>query len=315
MSANKLTFIKTILGPKAPGFPILLGLIAAIFYPYFALPLNEFTIYLLFALMFLSALQLKKFKLKVSLAEGATLLLGVFFCFCLLPAVTWLLSQFLIKDEILRYGTFWATLCPIAIVAPFFVSRLDANEEFSFKFVVASTVAFPIFSGFMTSIFSPQLESINLRPFLIDIFLLVSAPVIVAIIIGNKLKEGSDFVNGIRKYSPALCMALIGILAYIILGTIRLRINIQLISLFDWLGIAALSIAQDFLTFLILPSLLFRLVPAKELQSLRISLSMKNVVVAGSILGFYLPKAAIPAVLVLFVHALFFGYLVTKSNR
>ena len=110
-------------------------------------------------------------------------------------------------------------------------------------------------------------------------------------------------------------MILIGALAYIILGTTRLRINLSLISSSDWLAVGALAFVQDFLTFLILPYLLLKLIPQKEMETLRISLSMKNVVVAGSILGFYLPKAALPAVLVLFVHALFFGFLLRKSTR
>ena len=312
---NKLEYIKNILGPKAPGFPILLGLVLAIFYPYFALPLNEFTFYLLFALMFLSALQLKKFDFKISLPEGYSLLLGLFFCFCLLPAVTWLIGRFLIKDDLLLYGAFWATLCPVAIVAPFFVGRLNGSEELSFKFVVASTVAFPLFAGIMSSIFSPQLESINIRPFLIDIFALVSLPVIAALLISSRLKVDSSVVHKIRKLSPTICMILIGARAYIILGTTRLRINLSLISSSDWLAVGALAFVQDFLTFLILPYLLLKLIPQKEMETLRISLSMKNVVVAGSILGFYLPKAALPAVLVLFVHALFFGFLLRKSTR
>jgi predicted Na+-dependent transporter len=296
------------------GLPIILGLGAAYLWPYAALEIGRFTVAILMVLMFFSTLLTRSsLRSVMTHLRAGDLWIGVFFCFAIVPATTWLLTNFTFHVDTLAYGFFWAALCPAALVAPQFVRARGGDVDFCFSLVIVSSLLTPLLAPLLGILFFPGQMRLQAWPLFLDLVLTVALPALLGLGTRPFVRRGEVTL---RRYLPWVNMALIGALAYAFLGAAILRLNLSTLGAKDWLPLVALALGFDFLSYFALLAMLRPLIrdPAR-LCALRVSLSMKNVAISGTVLLFSLPLAALASSFVFAGHALFFSFLAWRPDR
>ena len=128
---------------KLFGLPIVAAIIAGILFPYAALSLLPFGFVFLFILMLLSGFSIDWYKLSATLHHPVQLLVGLFLIFLFFPFLQLLLARLLLTDSQFIMGIVFASLMPVALVAPFFTRQLDGDEELAFLLMVLSMLLAP----------------------------------------------------------------------------------------------------------------------------------------------------------------------------
>jgi predicted Na+-dependent transporter len=294
------------------GFPIVLAIVLGITFPYTAVLLMPYGIVFLFLLMIWAGLTIDWRKLRNFSRYLKELSVGLLFLYILFPFVQSLLAHWLLTDSQYLYGVVFASLCPVAIVAPFFTQLTRSDEEFSFLLMVVSMVLFPIAAPIGLQLFLSSSVPVNLAPLVKYMLLLVTVPLLISYLIGR-------FLPGIRTaihpYLAVLNMASLSILIFILFGTAVGRLNIHYTATYEIWVLLLLVFIQDF-GVLFLSRIIFHLWFDRDIaNALAISLSMKNVAIAAGILLFYDPRASFPAALVFVAHACLFSFIALTGSR
>jgi ACR3 family arsenite efflux pump ArsB len=296
------------------GFPILLAFLLGYYFPYIALNLSTYAFIVLFLMMTSSALDIKWTILKKIPVYKNELTFGIFFLFMFFPLIQWFLAKILISEESLFYGTLLASLCPIAIVAPFFTKMHKADDELSFLLMIFSMLLFPIFV-YIALIVTPQ--SMLLRPIIFDMLILIIFPLLFGEIIkwiDHKFIEDKIIANW-RKFSAEFNMLAISFLAFVYFGASLSKLNISYTPWREMGAVFLVILFQDFGVYFLARKLTRQFFTKERSEGLTISISMKNFAVSGAILLFYDPKASLASALGFFVHALFYNYLIIKKPK
>jgi predicted Na+-dependent transporter len=200
----------------------------------------------------------------------------------------------------------FASLTPVAIVAPFFTNVIDGDEEFSFLLLVASMILCPIITPFLLKILVGSLIPINTWPLFKNMLLLITLPLLISFLVAT-------FLPRVRQKFAAhlsiLNMGSLSILIFILWGTAIGRLNLSYTTAFDVSKILLLVFIQDFGVLFVSRFILFRIYDQRTANALVVSLSMKNVAIAAGILLFYDPKASFPAALAFIAHAFLFNFI------
>jgi predicted Na+-dependent transporter len=261
-----------------------------------------------------SALDIKWTILKKIPVYKNELTFGIFFLFMFFPLIQWFLAKILISEESLFYGTLLASLCPIAIVAPFFTKMHKADDELSFLLMIFSMLLFPIFV-YIALIVTPQ--SMLLRPIIFDMLILIIFPLLFGEIIkwiDHKFIEDKIIANW-RKFSAEFNMLAISFLAFVYFGASLSKLNISYTPWREMGAVFLVILFQDFGVYFLARKLTRQFFTKERSEGLTISISMKNFAVSGAILLFYDPKASLASALGFFVHALFYNYLIIKKPK
>lgn len=294
------------------GLPIFLGLIFAYFWPYKALALGQYSMLILMLLMFVTTISTES-SLRSILkdAKSGQTWTGLFFCFLFIPACVWLLSFTFLNDQNLIYGIFWASLCPVALVAPHFVKKWGGDANFSFSLTIISSLLSPVFALLMCFLFFPRGSRFQALPLFRDMLIMVSLPSLVGILLRPHLtKHFSRTMRGFSSWAPKINMTLIGILSYSYMGAALLRLNMSAIDSKELWLMLAITLSLDFFLFFLIHFAAAPLALSEDKKiALKISLAMKNVAISGGLLLFDLPVASLASSLVFAAHGLFFTYL------
>lgn len=298
-----------IIGHKFWGLPIILGLIFAFIYPYPAFQLNTVIYFLLFIIMFFAAL-IYDFSIHTHSSKNASaILFYLFFGFMFMPALQWFLSQFIVKDRSLQQGLFYASLSPIAIVAPHFVKLKGGKDSLSYQLMWYSTFFSPLLLILMSYVFSPQKIDINFFSYIKDLIFLCVSPLLLSSILKKLLKKDNAIIQKTKNYLPTLNFICIGLITYTLMGTMLVKVGFSSVQYSDIAALILLALVQDFGTYF----LGNRLLPESEdvylKKTLVISISIKNIALSAGLLLFYQPKMAFAAAIGLLAHAIFFYYL------
>ncbi|MEQ1722245.1 MAG: hypothetical protein ABL930_03655 [Pseudobdellovibrio sp.] len=303
-----------IIGHKFWGLPIILGLVLAIVYPYPAFQLNTVIYFLLFSIMFFTSLIYDFSNNNFSSKNLAYIFLFLFFGFLLMPAVQWFLSQFMVQDHALQQGLFYASLSPIAIVAPHLVKLKNGKDSLSYQLMWLTTFMSPLLLLLMSLLFSPQHIDINLYSYIKDLAFLCFFPILLSSIFKKIIKKENVYIQNIKKYLPSLNFICIGLLSYTLMGTMLVKVGFSAISYRDLFAVLLLALIQDFGTYLFAKFILPENSDPTLKKTLMISISIKNVALTAGLLLFYQPKMAFAAAAGLLAHALFFIYLSFNSK-
>jgi len=104
-------------------------------------------------------------------------------------------------------------------------------------------------------------------------------------------------------------MAALGVLIFILFGTAVGRLNLGYESTGELGKLLVLAFFQDFGVLFLARILAKKFFAAQDANALMVSLSMKNVAIAASILLFYDPRASIAPAAVFIAHAFLFSFL------
>lgn len=288
------------------GLPVMAAIAAGILFPYTALTLLPLSFAFLFVLMLLSGFSIDWRKLGAMKGRPLQLLLGLFLCFLFFPFLQLLLARLLLTDSQFLVGMVFASLMPVAMVAPFFTSLLGGDEEMAFLVMVLSMLLAPFIAPWLLVQLTAGILPIPVAPFMKSMLLLVTAPLLLSFAISRYLPRVRAAVV---PYLAAGNMAALSILIFILFGTIAGRVNIGYESSSEIGSLLLLVFFQDFGVYFCARFLVGRILPAREAAAVTVSLAMKNVAIAAGILLFYDPRAALAPALVFVAHACLFSFL------
>lgn len=294
------------------GLPIVLAIVLGITFPYTALLLMPYGIAFLFLLMVWAGLAIDWRKLRGFSRYKYELLIGLLFLYVLFPLVQWLLARWLVADSQFLYGLVFASLCPVAIVAPFFTQHIRSDEEFSFLLMTVSMVLCPIVAPLVLNTLLASSTGINTAPLAKYMLTLVTVPLLISYLISRYLPAVRA---ALRPYLAILNMGSLSVLIFILFGTAVGKLNIHYTAAYDIWNLLLLVFVQDF-GVLFAGRTMFRLWFDRDVaNSLAVSLSMKNVAIAAGILLFFDPRASFPAALVFVAHACLFTFIALTGSR
>lgn len=295
------------------GLPIAAAIFLGIYFPYFALSLIPLAFVFLFLLMIGAGLTIDWSLLKTVLHQPHKIIIGLLLLFLVFPLIQYGVAKALIQDVQFLFGLVFASLTPVAIVAPYFTKLVNGDEGLSFMLMISSMLICPFIAPLLLKILLGQHIIIRSWPLFKNMLLLITLPLFIS--------------YGISRYLPGLKkrlsqhlglwnMTTLSILIYILWGNVSGRVNMSYTATSDIILILALVFFQDFGILFISRHLLCRLWPEpREGRALAISFSMKNVAIAAGLMLFYDPKAALPAAVAFIAHASLFSFIPLFRQR
>lgn len=235
------------------------------------------------------------------------LMMGLSVHFFIVPCLIWLVAHFILINESLQFGFFWAALTPTALFVPTLLTKNIDSEEFevSTQFLILSMIVMPMPALLMSTLFFDQLIPLNLRTYLTDIVLVTTIPILLVFAL-SKIPNLQKILKIMSlKFIHISNMFIVGMLSYIFLGTAVLKLNYNTIDLNEQIAIVFMSVFFNFLIYFISPIFLKKLVGVDYFQTLRVCLSVRNVAIAGSLLLFYRPQSVLAIVGIFISHWIF----------
>jgi predicted Na+-dependent transporter len=113
---------------KVFGLPIVVSILLGVLFPYFALRLMPLAFVFLFLLMVWAGFTIEWHKVSGIVKRPQNILVGLLFLYLIFPLGQWVIARLLIHDRQILYGLVFASLTPVAIVAPFFTNVIDGDE-------------------------------------------------------------------------------------------------------------------------------------------------------------------------------------------
>jgi len=291
---------------KLFGLPIIAAIIAGILFPYAAISLLPFGFVFLFVLMLLSGFSIDWNKLPDVMNRPLQLFLGLFLVFIFFPFIQLVLARFLLTDSQFMVGIVFASLMPVALVAPFFTRELGGDEELAFLLMVLSMLLAPLVAPLLLRQMTSTVLPIQMAPFMKNMLMLVTVPLLCSFLISKFLPKIREAVV---PYLTAGNMGTLGLLIFILFGTVMGRLNIGYESKAEIGKLIMLAFFQDFGVFFLAHFLVGRIFTVREANAVMVCISMKNVAIAAAILLFYDPRAALAPALVFIAHACLFSFL------
>jgi predicted Na+-dependent transporter len=289
------------------GLPIIAAVVLGIFFPYFALTLIPLAFVFLFLLMILAGLTIKWSLLKTTFHQSFKILSGLVFLFFIFPLLQYGLAKVLIRDIQFLYGLVFASLTPVAMVAPYFTSVVKGDERLSFLLLVTSMLLCPFIAPPVLKLFFGHHIAIQTWPLFKYMLLLITLPLMISYWVSKYLPS---VTQRLIPHLGLLNMVILSILIYILWGNTAGRINLSYTVTMDIIFILGLVLFQDFGVLFISRWLCFKRYRNKaEARAFSISFSMKNVAVAAGLLLFYDPRAALPPAMAFIAHALLFNFI------
>jgi len=295
------------------GIPILIAIGLGILFPYIAFELVPFGAVFLVLLMYLAGLTIDWNNFGIRKAFSPAIVVGILFLFIIFPVCQWVIAKTLVKDSQYLYGLVLASLCPVAIVAPFFTKSIEADTELSFTLVVVSMLIFPIISPPVLELLAGKNTNFSSAPVTRYMILLTTIPVLFGYL---TYRFCQPFVDSISKHIGLANMLCLSALIFILFGTAARRINIHYTDYSEILVLLLLVFIQNFAVLALSKTTFSLFFGAKQAFSMAVSLSMKNYAIAAGILLFYDPKASLVPALGFVAHAFLFNviYLTRKTS-
>lgn len=288
------------------GIPILIAIILGLMFPYTAIEISPYGIVFLFILMFNAGLGMDWKKFRRSTGRIGQISTGLLLLFIIFPLLQWLLAIFLVTDQQYIYGLVFASLCPVALVAPHFSRLQGADAETAYLLVLSSMVLCPIVvPSLMYLLFSSSL-SINILPLARYMLILTVLPMLLSYVVTRYMPR---LCTRIASYDAAINIAALSVLIFSLFGTAAGQIGFSYLDTKEILMLLGLVFFQDFGVYFIARFFLKQQFNDQIAEAIAISLGMKNVAIAAGVLLVYDPRSSIAPALAFIAHAFFYTYL------
>lgn len=244
-------------------------------------------------------------KIKLLTTRIREISIGMLFAFVIYPAMLWVPAYLLLTDQQFLYGYVFSSLCPIAMVAPYFSRLHQTDPEFSMLLVIASMILCPILSPLLLTLVFSTSVSLNLAPLTRYMLLLVTFPILVSVMVSHYLPKIQRLAARFEGFTNSITLSL---LVFSLFGTAVGKLNINYIDTSELVSLLGLVFLQDFGALLVSRYLLRNLRP-RTVHALIIAVSMKNVAIAAGVLLIYDPRASFAPALAFIAHAFLFTAL------
>lgn len=286
--------------------PLVGALILGLLFPFVAVRVSTVSTALLVILMLNAGMSVKWSSLS-SLAGrvrevGLALAVGyVFFPLLLSSMATVVLS-----DEQFLYGFVFSTLCPVAMVAPYFCRLHGADADFAMLLVVVTMLLSPFIVPPVLAMIPTASVSLSLAPLARYMLILILLPLACGYLV-HRLLPGMVLI--FNRFEGLINSVVLGLLFFSLFGTAAAKFNTSYMPVSEIVALCALVFVQDFGVLMLSRFLLKGLFEPPVARALVISLSMKNVAVAAGVLLIYDPRASFAPAVAFVAHAVLFGFL------
>ncbi len=288
------------------GIPILIAISLGLIFPYTAIELSPYGIVFLFILMFNAGLGMDWKKFRNTTGRTRQISTGLLLLFIFFPLVTWLLAILLVSDQQYIYGLVFASLCPVALVAPHFSRLQGADAEIAYLLVLFSMVLCPVVVPALLYLFFSSSLSINIVPLARYMIILTVLPMLLSYAVTRFLP---GLCSRIVKYDATINITSLSVLIFSLFGTAAGQIGFSYLDTREIFILLALVFIQDFGVYFTARYFLMKHFNKQVAEAMAISLGMKNVAIAAGILLVYDPRASIAPALAFIAHAFFYTYL------
>lgn len=290
---------------------LLAGIVIGWLLPKTAEALKPFNMPLVAVLIFFPTLKIDlRQNLESLRSDWRLTLISLAVIFLAMPALAAGLGMLTPLDPVVYAGLVINAAAPSMLTAPYNTERIGGRAGISWMLTVITTLLSPLvllLSGMLVLASLPQL---NLGRMVLDIFIVMVAPVSLALLV--------------RRFLPRIIPTLLSLEHIFTLGIIVLvnwsviglnKSIIQQLSTFAFVLLLALGLFMDFGVFFITRALTRRRLGEGISRALAVSYGMKNAAMFGGVLVFYDPRLAIATSIFSLAHAFMFIMINTLKEK
>ena len=286
---------------------IIISSFLAFFFPYEALQLSTVSLYILGLITVLAYLDYD-FKLiaNPTIENAKKMAFYLLIIFLLVPSLQWYLAYYLVDDKSLRLGLFLSSICPPALIIPLFLKNNRILISKAHQYVLLFTFIFPFLIFGLLKIYAFDEFQVPIKNLFVDIFCVTALPISLLFLIRKFTPLTFAAIKlPVRQFFSLFCIAL---LTFCYFGVAFSKSNVATLSNLDLIVLSLLVVFQDFGVYYLMRGIL-RFFEKEEDLLLTLMSSLRNVAIAGYVLIFYIPKAAIVPAMVMAVHSIYFIFL------
>lgn len=289
---------------KLFGVPIIIGVVCGFLLPGFAFGFAPVASGILFALLYITLVDLDLRPRKVSsvaLIEGMSIVL---FSYFLIPVCLILMTRLLAIDARIETSLILAAMAPFALVAPMFAHNCGGKAALSLWQVLISMILCPFFIPFILWISQSEMP-VFVRPLVLYLGVISLGPYLLGLM---TQKIFPHFTQRIGRHKSMMASILLAILIYVLFGS----------AVHKWdawhspgliAGIVFFHIFSDFVLFFLTFYILRKSLGRENAMTYAVTLGMKNMAIPAGLLLAYDPSMAFIPALGFVVHAFFFNFL------
>jgi len=272
--------------------------------------LHPLAIVFLFLLMLLNSANIDWLKFKNILKNPLKIIFANFILFVVSPLIIFLFAKSLLDDNQYIYGAVFSALTPAAIVAPFFTRILKGNKELSYSILLSSMIISPLVIPLMLKIFVGSLIPVSAMLLFKDILLIVPLPLVIGFLIWKYLPKLNTKIS---NNGAILNFVFLGTLIFILFGVSFNKFNFNHTNNILLTKLLFLAFVQDFAIIILWGFIANKFKNKEDSIALVLSISMKNIAIAGGILLLHDPKAALAPAIGFIAHAFLFTPFIIKK--
>lgn len=284
------------------GIPLIIiisSIVMGIYFPSYGKEISPIIPILQSILIFLSTIKVD-FKIYKKYAELLKpFLLGFFTCYIFIPILFFLVGLFLLKIDIINFPLFVGIIItgvvPLAAGSTLVWSKeLGGKVEITLLLIVTTILASPIITPTYIYLFLKDEISVNTERMFIEMALIIFIPVLISILVKNKLK---------KNLNSNISFLVMGIIIYIAVSKSVERLDLVKGYLFNSILLSLVFIIITLL-FLALTSNILKF-NNEEKESIFIPSFFKNISLAIIVVSFFEPEVVFFPVVYYIIEQLF----------
>ena len=286
---------------------IIISSFMAFFFPYEALQLSTVSLYILGFITVLAYLDYDfKFRMVPTTENLKKTAFYLLIIFLLVPSLQWYMAFYIVDDKSLRLGLFLSSICPPALIIPLFLKNHKTLISKAHQYVLLYTFIFPLLIFGLLKTYAFDEFQVPIKNLFVDIFCVTALPISFLFLIRKFTPITFSAIKlPVRQFFSLVCIAA---LTFCYFGVAFSKSNIATLSNRDLILLSLLVIFQDFGVYYLMRGIL-RFFEKENDLLLTLMSSLRNVAIAGYVLIFYIPKAAIVPAMVMAVHSIYFVFL------
>lgn len=257
----------------------------------------------LFILMFFATAKIDKRRLLAAAKKPSLVLLGLALLFLVVPLVMWALALFAGLDEIAVFGVAFAALAPTIVSAPFFVSMIKGDIEYSYIIAVLSTLLSPVVIPAVLLLLVGKAVAVPLVSIASTIAWLIVLPALSVVVMRRILPPAMKWLESNESSITGLDF-LVFIWAIIAANASAILALTPVIVV-----LLALAVVQEFGFYFAVRYVSKPFLPEKVSKALALSVGVKNTVLTAGIALLFSSAAALPSGIVVLIHAPMFALI------
>ena len=288
---------------------IALGALLGLFLPSIGISLKFLVLPSLFILMIFTVLKIDFYKILHSIKKPIPLISAVMLSYVVIPAVFYFLSMFFALDENAKLSVMLSILAPTILSAPYFVSIMKGNIEFSFVLSVVITLLAPFLIPLeLYYIFEKSIDFPHIKVFE-TIFVIIFMPILIVEIMK---KLCTNLVLGLSDHESSITALMFFIFIFAVIS-----VNSHEILNMSGLVIILLIIGmlQEFGIFIILRKVSKFFMSDKMSKSFAFSVGIKNTALTAGVVIHTSNELALASSIVVLLHVPMFAWIMHKKEK